>query len=179
MIKKLLFSSLLIASVFQFSKANNQLINLATEIQLDTDSLRNAELDQFYAMISKTVEEGDFEGYKEAYHKDAVIIFASGQNKTSVSISQALAGWKQGFMDTKAGKMKASVEFRFSQRISSEDTAHDTGIFIYTSADSNGKVTGKYITHFEMLMVKRNNKWLALMEYQKGNGTKEEWDALK
>ena len=75
--------------------------------------------------------------------------------------------------------MKASVEFRFSQRIGNETTAHDTGIFVYTSADKNGKITGKYITHFEMLLVKRNNTWLAMMEYQKSDGTQEEWEALK
>ena len=41
-------------------------------------------------------------------------------------------------MDTKAGKIRASVEFRFSQRIGGETTAHETGIFLYTATDADG-----------------------------------------
>ncbi len=97
----------------------------------------------------------------------------------SLPIAKALAGWKQGFIDTSTGKKQDDVEFKFSQRIGNDTTAHETGMFIFTSKDSNGKILAKYITHFEMLLVKRNNVWLATMEYQKSDGTQEEWDALK
>ncbi|MFK7923837.1 MAG: hypothetical protein AB8H47_17895 [Bacteroidia bacterium] len=143
------------------------------------EPIRIVELDQYWTELSRTVKEGDFEGYSAGYHEDAVIIFASGKNKSSVPISKALAGWKQGFEDTKAGKTNASVAFRFSQRIGDETTAHETGIFNYTTYDKSGKVTGAYPTHFEMLLVKRDGKWLGLMEYQKSTATQAEWEALQ
>ncbi len=173
----LLLAIVFIASI-ETIKANNLKSTTPIEEQTKKDSLRIAELDRFWEEISRTVREGDFEGYKSAYHIDAVVIFASGKNKTSVPISTALNNWKQGFLDTKAGKRRDNVELRFSQRIGDETTAHETGIFKFSSVDSNGKVIANYITHFEMLLVKRNKTWHGLMEYQKSNATQEEWDAL-
>ena len=144
-----------------------------------TDSSRIQELNAYWDTLAKTVIEGDFEGYADGYHKDAVIVFASGKNKTSVPIKKALAGWKQGFLDTKNGKNKNSVEFRFSQRIGDATTAHETGIFVYSTSDADGKNKKEYPTHFEMLLVKKHGKWLGVMEYQKSNATLKEWQALK
>ncbi len=163
----------------QTATANSHKNDPNTTVQPNKDSARIVELDYFWAELARTVREGDFESYKAAYHEDAVVVFASGKNKVSVSIAEALASWKQGFIDTKTGKKQDNVEFRFSQRIGNETTAHETGIFIFTSADSKGKILAKYITHFEMLLVKRNNTWYALMEYQRSDGTEEQWEALK
>ena len=146
-------------------------------LEVDTTSL--VELDLYWNELSRTVQEGDFEGYGALYHPDAVIIFATGNNKTSVNISEALAGWKKGFNDTKAGKQNDMVEFRFSQRIANDANAHETGMFHFTSSDTNGVLKGESFIHFEMLLVKKDQNWLGLMEYQKSKGTKEEWDALK
>ena len=63
--------------------------------------------------------------------------------------------------------------------VGDSNTAHETGIFYFTSVDSNGKVLSKGGVHFENLFVKRNGKWETLMEYQKSKATQEEWDALK
>mgnify|MGYP002639667508 CR=1 FL=1 len=167
--KSLILTVILFLASTQITTANSQV-----DIQIKKDSTRLAELDLFWTELSRTVREGDFEGYKNTYHKDAVIIFASGKNKTSVSIGSALKGWKQGFLGTKAGKIKADVKFRFSQRIGNNTTAHETGIFFYSS----GKNIKQFI-HFEMLFVKKNTKWLGVMEYQKSNATQKEWDALK
>ena len=52
------------------------------------------------------------------------------------------------------------------------------GIFRYSTTDSNGKSTDDYI-HFEGLLVKKNEKWKVLMEYQKATATLQEWNALK
>lgn len=150
-----------------------------THMEPPKDSARLAELDQYWTELSRTVREGDLEGYAATYHEDAVVIFASGKNKVSLPISTALAGWKQGFQDTKAGKVSSDVSFRFSQRIGSETTAHETGIFYYTSGDGTSENKASYITHFEMLLVKRNGLWIGLMEYQKSDATEEEWEALK
>jgi hypothetical protein len=121
------------------------------------------------------VAEGDFDGYAATYHEDAILV--SGIAGTSHPISQALDGWKQGFVDTKAGKMSASVEFRFTQRLSDETTAHETGMFHYAVVESDGQRTDQYI-HFEALLGKKQG-WKMMMEYQKSLATQEEWEAAR
>ena len=134
---------------------------------------RTAELDAFWAEVSRTVAEGDFEGYAATYHPDAILV--SGLAEITHPISQALDGWRQGFLDTRAGIMKASVEFRFTQKLSDETTAHETGIFHYESVDAEGNRTGQFI-HFEALLVRKEG-WKMMMEYQKSVATQEEWNA--
>jgi ketosteroid isomerase-like protein len=148
-------------------------------IVIPNDSLRIAELDSFWAEVSRTVAEGDFEGYAAAYHEDAVVVFTTGENKNSVSIAKALENWKQGFIDTKAGKTANGVSFRFSQRVGSETTAHETGIFAFQSKDGTGKTSPKQYVHFDALLIKRDTTWLMVMEYQKSKATEAEWDALE
>ena len=146
--------------------------------KIQSDSSRIAELNEYWGQLTRAVVEGDFEQYRSGFHKDAVIVFASGDYKVSVPISKALKGWKQGFDDTREGKIKVDVEFRFSQRIGDETTAHETGIFIYSSINNSSKSVERFIIPFEMLLVKRNNKWYGMMEHQKPFATQEEWDAL-
>ena len=85
------------------------------------DSLRLAELDHYWKVLSKTVSDGDAEGYEAAYHEDAVVVFATGDNKVSISIEKAMVNWRPGFEETKMGKNKANVVFRLSQRIGDEN----------------------------------------------------------
>jgi hypothetical protein len=108
-----------------------------------------------------------------------VCVFTTGTKKHSSPIDVQLALWKQGFVDTQAGKVKNNVEFRFSQRVGDSTSAHETGMFYFTSADKDGKILSAGGVHFEGLLVKRNGKWLVMMEYQKRRATQAEWDALK
>jgi len=132
------------------------------------------ELDAYWAEVSRTVAEGDFEGYSASYHPDAVLVFAS--NSQSVPLQEALDGWKSGFDQTAAGDMTASVSFRFSQRLVSETTAWEKGIFNYQSVSDQG--AGGAMVHFTALSIKKDGQWLMLMENQMGQATQEEWDAL-
>lgn len=136
---------------------------------------RFAELDAFWREVSRSVREGDFEGYAATCHGEGVLV--SGSSESSYPLSQALARWKQGFLDTRAGKMKASVDFRFSQRIGDDTTAHETGIFRYATVDPEGRETTDF-RHFEALLVRRGG-WKILMEYQKSKATEDDWDALE
>jgi len=86
------------------------------------------------AVTNDSLRITDFEGYAAGYHEDAVVVFTTGKNKTSVSISKALANWKPGFIDTKAGKTVNNVTFRFAQRVGSETTAHETMEYQKTKA---------------------------------------------
>ena len=80
-------------------------------------------------------------------------------------------------MATREGELKASVEFRFSQRFGDKTTAHETGIFLYSTTDSEGQNKQEYI-HFQALLVRVKDGWKIMMEYQKSKATREEWDAL-
>ena len=156
----LLLSILLLTAQFTPAEENNE---------------RLAELDALWSIVSHTVRKGDFEGYKATCHKEGVLV--AGTSGSSHPLSQALTRWKPGFADTKEGKIKASVQFRFSQRLNDETTAHETGMFLYATVNAEGETKNEYI-HFEALLVKRNG-WKVLMEYQKSKGTRDDWDKLK
>lgn len=131
------------------------------------------ELDAYWAELSRTVEEGDDEGYGALYHADAVLV-VGGQ--TSMPIADALAGWKQLFVDTAEGRAEASVVFRFTDRVNSETTAHETGMFAYSFAPAGEEAEATPV-HFTALLVKQDGEWLTVMEHQKQAATAEEWAA--
>lgn len=134
------------------------------------------QLDQFWQALSQSVIDGEFEKYTAGYHEDAVLV--SGFNQNSYPIKQAFARWQQGFADTKNGKMKAHVKFVFTQRYISENTAHETGMFKYSTTDEKGK-TEDFIAHLTTLLVKKDGKWLIVMENQKSKATEEKWNAAQ
>lgn len=175
---QLVLSLLLLLSI-STTYARNQTSTLIGKMETSNDSLRIAELDTFWAEVSRTVRDGDFEGYKATYHEDAVVVFTTGENKSSISITKALVNWKQDFIDTKAGQTQNSVEFRFSQRVGDENTAHETGIFAFQSLNGSVKETPKQFVHFDALLVKKDKGWLMVMEYQKSRATEEEWELLE
>lgn len=141
----------------------------------EEDKQRISELDAYWAEVSRAVGEGDFEAYKATCHEQGVLV--SGTKKTSQPLADALARWKKEFDATKAGEMKASVTFRFAQRVGDATTAHESGIFLYTATTAKGEPIAEYI-NFEGLLVKQGGKWKILMEYQKSKTTKQAWEAL-
>ena len=140
-----------------------------------TDEVRVAELNAYWAEVSRSVREGDFEGYRATCHPEAVLV--SGKSKTSYPLTQALARWKAEFDATRAGDMKANVAFRFSQRFGDATTAHETGIFRYSATKAGEGAKVEFI-HFRALLVKKEDGWKILMEYQKSPATEAEWEAL-
>ena len=138
-------------------------------------STEKSQVDAYWATVSRAVPEGDFAGYKATCHEDGVLV--AGTQQKSYPLTEALAGWKKEFDDTREGKRTSNVEFRFSQRILNANTAHETGIFLYTAVDGEGKQIAEYV-HLEALLVKKNQQWKILMEYQKSKATQAEWDAL-
>jgi hypothetical protein len=135
-----------------------------------------AELDAAWDKLKTTVYKGDFHYYKSIYHRDAILV--NGITNKSYTIKDAFAGWKQGFEDTRSGKITAQVDVMFSQRLTDKTTAHETGIFHYYTIDKEGKQNDSYV-HFESLWVKKNNKWFMMMEYQKSRTDKVEWNEFK
>jgi hypothetical protein len=133
------------------------------------------ELDQYWARVSQAVKTGDLKAYRATCHSDGVLV--SGKGGKSELLSQALVRWSKEFADTKAGKMKAQVEFRFSQRITGKDTAHETGIFLYSSQKKGEEWKQEYV-HFEALLVKKKGQWKILMEFQKSAASQREWSMM-
>lgn len=134
-----------------------------------------SQLDVYWDEVSRVVAEGDFDGYARQFHADAVLV--NGISGRSYPIGEALAGWKQGFDDTRDGRMAASVEFRFSERLVGDATAHETGIFRYASAMA-GEPERVALIRFQSLSVKVDGEWRMLMEYQMAHAEQAEWDAL-
>lgn len=141
-----------------------------TAAQTDTPDA----IDRFWAEASRTVAEGDFEGYAALYHEDAVLV--NGMADSTYPIADALAGWRQGFEDTRAGRMGARVDFRFTRRLHGETTAHETGIFRYVAHPRGGEPSVSLV-HFQALMVRKEGEWKWVMEYQVAPATEEEWEA--
>ncbi len=136
---------------------------------------RLAELDAYWAEVSRAVGAGDFDAYKATCHAEGVLV--SGSRENSEPLSKALARWKREFDATKSGEVKAGVEFRFSRRIGDDTTAHETGIFRYSTVDGEGQRRDEYI-HFEGLLIKKEGRWQILMEFQKEKAEPAEWKAL-
>lgn len=141
----------------------------------DDEAVRQSALNAYWTEVARAVSNGDYEAYRSTCHDAGVLV--SGSAKTSYPLARALERWKPGFLDTRAGRMKATVHFRFSQRWGDATTAHETGIFRYETVDSAGQATTNHV-HFEALLVKQGI-WKILMEYQKGPATREEWDHLR
>ena len=139
------------------------------------ESARLAELDAYWAEVSRCVKEGDFEGYTATFHKDGVLV--AGSKNEAYPISQALDRWEIDFTETKSGEITASVEFRFSKRLGDKTTAHETGMFFYSRVNADGTKTLNYM-EFEALLIKCGT-WKIMMEYQKSEGTEEQWNKLK
>lgn len=143
----------------------------AASAQMVTD-----ELDAFWAEVVRTIEEGDFEGYSALYHPDAVLV--SNLTEKTYPISGALKGWRHFFDDTKAGTLKASLRLKITHRVNDgSGTALEGGMFHYRTETADGEVTDEY-TYFEALLVKKDGQWKQMMEYQRGAGTDNNWDAL-
>ena len=139
-------------------------------------SFSHTELNAFWVEAERQVAEGDYEVYAASFHEEAILV--NGMSKESVPIQIALDGWKEGFSNTKAGLMTASVKFRFSDSSVGQSSAHQTGIFLYKWQNEGEDEQEVYI-HFEALLTKSSGEWTMLMEYQKAIATKEEWDELQ
>jgi ketosteroid isomerase-like protein len=148
------------------------LLLLAGPAFADSDPVP-AELDAFWAGIADAAAAGDFDAMASAYHDDAVLV--SEARGKSVPIAMALAGWKPGIEATRRGEMSASVEFRFTDRLNDQDTAHQTGIFRYEESRPGSEPSVVYI-HFEALLIRKDG-WKMLMEYQKQPASEAEWAA--
>ena len=127
-----------------------------------------------WAAVSRTVVEKDIKGMSAVYHTDAVLVGGNG----TVPIAGPLAKWGQDMEAAREAGTSESVSFRFTHRQDDETTAFETGMFRYTVTDPAGAEMSYYIP-FETLLVKREGKWLILMERQLEAADEAAWATLE
>jgi hypothetical protein len=142
----------------------------------DSHTTRIPELDAYWAEVSRSVREGDFTAYTATCHPEAVLI--SGQKQISQPLTTALSRWKMDFSDTKGGKVRGNVEFRFGKRTGDFTTAHEIGVFRYTTLSDSAPPKYEYM-NLDAILVKRDGTWKILIENQLGPATDNDWNALK
>lgn len=137
-----------------------------------------AELDAFWAEVARTVAEGDFEGMVATYHPDGVWVSAVASRPATRALRGMTAEAAEGAARTRAGEQAPRVEFRFSSRVHDSTTAHEVGMVRYTNA-RGGVVVEEVYGLVDSYLVKKDGRWMILVEIQRWDMTKAEWDALR
>ncbi len=128
--------------------------------------------DQVWAVISRTVEEDDIQGMAAVYHPDAVLVSEKG----TVPIADQLGKWGRDMEAQKLAGTRASVQFTFDLRQDGLATAFQTGVFRYATQTQSEPEQVVYV-RFESLLVKKDGKWLVVMERQLGLVDEADWTA--
>jgi uncharacterized protein (TIGR02246 family) len=126
-----------------------------------------------WSVVSETVAVHDLEGMAAVYHQDAVVVSERG----TVAIADQLVRWGEGMERAEAAGASAGVSFRFVTRQDGETTAFQIGMFRYTRTDRDGTESTSYVP-FEALLVKKEGRWLILMERQLKAADESAWDSL-
>jgi len=126
-----------------------------------------------WAVVSSTVARGDAVGMGRTYHPDAVLV----NGTRTATIVETLVRWTDGMAKAKREGGRSTVDFRFARRQDDASTAFEAGIFKLTDFDRAGAATVSFIP-FEMLLVKKDGKWLILMERQLAAVDEAAWSKL-
>ena len=149
---------------------------LAASIDAFANEKVQNEIDAYWQFAAASVASGNFEKYVKTFHEDAILV--SDIKGISYPIGDALSSWKQGFDNTKAGKMKAGVDFKFVKSLLGDTTSHQTGYFRYHTENATGEKTA-FIAEFEALLVKKSGNWVVLMERHVKQIDQATWNAIK
>jgi hypothetical protein len=132
------------------------------------------ELDrEIWSVLVATVADDDITGMGAVYFPNAVLVSPTG----TTAIKDTLERWGRDMAAAKAKGNRATVEFRFTQRLDNATTAFDAGLFKYTVIEKSGASSSKYYP-FEILLAKTSGKWLILMERQFAEVPQAAWDKL-
>ncbi|MDZ4260012.1 MAG: hypothetical protein U0974_00120 [Gemmatimonadales bacterium] len=137
-----------------------------------------AELDAFWAEVSRTVAEGDFEGMVAMNHPDGIWVSALASNPATRLQAEWLAAAAEDVARTRAGEQSPRVEFRFSSRVHDATTAHEVGMVRFTNTRGGVRMEDVYGL-LDSYLVKKDGRWTILVEIQRWDMTKAEWDALR
>jgi len=142
-----------------------------------SDPIEN-ELDEFWAEVSRTVAEGDHEGMIATYHPDGVWVAATSDSYRTQLFTDDREQLAADNAETRSGARTRRVEFRFSSRVHDQNTAHEVGIYHYWEPRPDQERIDAYGV-VDSYLVKKDGRWMILVEIQREESTKEEWDALR
>ena len=152
------------------------LLALLTLAPLQAHAQVTTELDALWADVARAVATGDADLYLSTYHPDA--IFVSARRGITRTVADDVEANRAAWDDTRSGRAHRSVEFRFTERLNSETSAHEAGIFRYASTEADGS-TSVALIHFQAALVKKDGVWLQLLELQTSDATEAEWEAAR
>ena len=147
---------------------------LVTLAPLPAHAQVTSELDAVWANVARSVATGDADLYLSTYHPDA--IFVSVRRGITRTVAEDVDANRAAWNDTRDGRARRSVEFRFTERLHGQSSAHEVGIFRYASTEADGS-TRVVLIHFEAALVKKDGVWLQLLELQTSDATEAEWEA--
>lgn len=133
----------------------------------------SVELDRLWDRVVESVRTGDHGLYLSTYHPDA--IFVSARRGISRTVADDVAANLDAWRATAEGRAERDLEFRFTRRIHNETSAHESGMFRYSSLEDGTRSVATI--HFTAALVKVDGVWLQLLEYQDSDATDAEWEA--
>ncbi|HIF23608.1 MAG TPA: DUF4440 domain-containing protein [Gemmatimonadetes bacterium] len=152
------------------------LLPLLTLAPLQAHAQVTTELDSLWADVAQSVATGDTDLYLSTYHPDA--IFVSARRGITRTVAEDVEANRAAWDDTREGRARRSVEFRFTERLNSQTSAYEVGIFRYASTEADGS-TRVALIHFEAALVKKDGVWLQLLELQTSDATEADWEELR
>jgi ketosteroid isomerase-like protein len=152
------------------------LLSIVSLAPLRAHAQVTTELDALWANVARSVATGDADLYLSTYHPDA--IFVSTRRGITRTVAEDVEANRAAWNDTRDGRARRSVEFRFTERLNNATSAHEVGIFRYASTEADG-TTRVALIHFEAALVKKDGVWLQLLELQTSDATAEEWEAAR
>ena len=137
-------------------------------------SSASSEIDaQCWSVISEAVAANDCDKMASVYHPDAVLVSTTG----SIAVTAQLVTWGEGMEKIAAEGRSASVSFRFASRQGDATTAFERGMFRYAETNGAGVEEPRFV-QLEALFVKKEGRWLMVMERQLEAADEGAWDAL-
>ena len=134
----------------------------------------SSEIDaQCWSIISEAVAANDCDKMASVYHPDAVLVSTAG----SIAVATQLVTWGQGMEKIMTEGRSANVSFRFSSRQGDRTTAFECGIFRYAETNAAGVEEPRFV-YLEALFVKKEGRWLMVMERQLAAADESAWNAL-
>ena len=129
--------------------------------------------DQVWSVLAAAVAANDRDGMAATYHPDAVLVSGEGTK----AVARQPEAWGDGMEKIRAEGRSASVAFRFSSRQADAATAFECGMFRYAETTADGVEEPSFVP-FEALLVKKDGRWLMVMERQFEAAGRVAWDKM-
>jgi hypothetical protein len=108
---------------------------------------------------------GTFNGVKYKSLQSEDFMRAAANNKNMPSSKEYFEGIDSWFANLKKEGRKLTINFRFTERFSSETSASEKGVFELKAFDAAGKEVWKNYSKFHTFMRKTNNVWKIVIDY--------------